>query len=170
MPPPMHQRLLAQLLAAVGVRSNEPLDMAVLREVFEETGLRDVRVRTELFTEHKAHPTTGSPRTTTFFALHSPAQGRNTCRAGPRAAAPRPTADGLQRGRGGLLGLPRWMGSVQRSRWPLASAVPSAISVAVTAPVPGSSRCQARSRARYASTSGGSPGAGKSSLYSSTSI
>lgn len=59
-------------IPAGGVRVNEPLDMAVLREVYEETGLHDVRVRTQLHTEHRAHPTTGVPRITTFFVLDAP--------------------------------------------------------------------------------------------------
>lgn len=61
-------------IPAGGVRSNETLDMAVLREVYEESGLLDLTVRTLLHTEHKAHPTTGIPRTTTYFVLDAPHQ------------------------------------------------------------------------------------------------
>lgn len=61
-------------IPAGGVRPNETLDMAVLREVYEETGLRDLTVRTQLHTEHKPHPITGTPRTTTFFVLDAPHQ------------------------------------------------------------------------------------------------
>lgn len=56
-------------IPAGGVRPDEPVEMAVVREVFEETGLRRLTIRSQLHTEHKPHPTTGIPRTTTFFAV-----------------------------------------------------------------------------------------------------
>lgn len=56
-------------IPAGGVRHGEPLEMAVVREVYEETGLHELMVRSQLHTEHKPHPTTGIPRTTTFFAV-----------------------------------------------------------------------------------------------------
>lgn len=56
-------------IPAGGVRPDEPLEMAVVREVFEETGLHELTVRSRLHTEHKPDPTTGIARTTTFFAV-----------------------------------------------------------------------------------------------------
>jgi ADP-ribose pyrophosphatase YjhB (NUDIX family) len=56
-------------IPAGGVQPNEPLETAVLREVYEETGLHNLEVRSELHTEHTPHPITGMPRTTTFFVL-----------------------------------------------------------------------------------------------------
>jgi ADP-ribose pyrophosphatase YjhB (NUDIX family) len=63
---------------AGGVQPDETLEVAVLREVFEETGLHDLAVRAELHTEHGPHPTTGMPRVTTFFAVHAPLQTPDT--------------------------------------------------------------------------------------------
>ncbi len=56
---------------AGGVRSSETLEEAVLREVYEETGLKlnGLRLRTQLLTEDKPHPLTGQPRSTTFFVI-----------------------------------------------------------------------------------------------------
>ncbi len=55
-----------------GVRPGEPLDEAVLREVSEETGLAGLRLRAQLVTDDKPHPTTGAPRSTTFFVVDAP--------------------------------------------------------------------------------------------------
>jgi len=56
-------------IPAGGVLPDEPTTLAVLREVFEETGLFELTIRAQLHTEHKPHPTTGMPRATTFFAV-----------------------------------------------------------------------------------------------------
>lgn len=55
---------------AGGVQPDETLEVAVLREVFEETGLYDLAVHAEAHTEHRPDRATGIPRVTTFFALH----------------------------------------------------------------------------------------------------
>lgn len=52
-----------------GVHMNETLEEAVRREVFEETGLTDLRLGKQLATEDKPHPLTGQPRRTTFFTI-----------------------------------------------------------------------------------------------------
>ncbi|MFE9107519.1 NUDIX domain-containing protein [Actinomadura geliboluensis] len=54
---------------AGGVRGGEGLVRAVLREVFEETGLSDVSVVRRVAVEEKPHPCTGEPRRTSFFHL-----------------------------------------------------------------------------------------------------
>ncbi len=59
-------------IPAGGVQPNETPQMAALREVYEETGLHELEVRAELHTEHKPHPITGMPRTTTFFVVDAP--------------------------------------------------------------------------------------------------
>jgi 8-oxo-dGTP pyrophosphatase MutT (NUDIX family) len=59
-------------IPAGGVQANETPQMAVLREVYEETGLHELEVRAELHTEHKAQSSTGMPRTTTFFVVDAP--------------------------------------------------------------------------------------------------
>ncbi|QDY75247.1 NUDIX hydrolase [Streptomyces qinzhouensis] len=58
---------------AGGVGPGESLEEAVLREVFEETGLRVTVVR-QIATENRPHPGTGLPRRTTFFYLRVPAE------------------------------------------------------------------------------------------------
>lgn len=40
-----------------------------MRELREETGLEDLRLRTQLVTDDKPHPLTGQPRSTTFFVI-----------------------------------------------------------------------------------------------------
>jgi ADP-ribose pyrophosphatase YjhB (NUDIX family) len=58
---------------AGGVQPGEDLEQAVLREVFEETGLRTVSVVEQLAVENKPHPDTHQPRRTTYFHLQAPA-------------------------------------------------------------------------------------------------
>jgi ADP-ribose pyrophosphatase YjhB (NUDIX family) len=60
-------------IPAGGVRPGEDLEEAVLREVFEETGLRTASVIEQLVMENKPHPDTGQPRRTTYFHLQAPA-------------------------------------------------------------------------------------------------
>lgn len=56
-------------IRAGGVHATETLEVAVLREVREETGLTGLRLRQRLVTEDKPHPVTGQPRRTTFFVM-----------------------------------------------------------------------------------------------------
>jgi ADP-ribose pyrophosphatase YjhB (NUDIX family)/RimJ/RimL family protein N-acetyltransferase len=56
-------------IPAGGVRPDETLEEAVMREVREETGLEGLRLRAQLVTEDKPHPLTGEPRSTTFFVI-----------------------------------------------------------------------------------------------------
>jgi ADP-ribose pyrophosphatase YjhB (NUDIX family) len=58
---------------AGGVHPEEEAEQAVLREVFEETGLRTVSVVRQLVVDIKPHPDTRQPRKTTYFHLHAPA-------------------------------------------------------------------------------------------------
>ncbi|MEV4004827.1 NUDIX domain-containing protein [Actinomadura sp. NPDC049753] len=58
---------------AGGVRPGEDLEQAVLREVFEETGLRTASVVEQIAVENKPHPETHQPRRTTYFHLQAPA-------------------------------------------------------------------------------------------------
>lgn len=60
-------------IPAGGVRPGEDLEEAVLREVFEETGLRTASVIQQLVMENKPHPDTRQPRRTTYFHLQAPA-------------------------------------------------------------------------------------------------
>ncbi|MFJ8234071.1 NUDIX domain-containing protein [Streptomyces sp. NPDC094448] len=60
-------------IPAGGVRPGESLEEAVLREVYEETGLRSVVVR-QIATENRAHPGTGQHRRTTYFYLRVAAE------------------------------------------------------------------------------------------------
>ncbi|WP_241474146.1 hypothetical protein [Mycolicibacterium neoaurum] len=103
-----------------------------------------------------------------YIDVASAARTRNVATRTVQALAERHTDRqlGVQRERERLLGLPRWMGTVQRPRRPVALVVPSAASVAVIAPVP-RSRCQDRSPAKNFSTTAGNIGPSKSSAYSS---
>lgn len=56
---------------AGGVGPDEELELAVLREVAEETGLSDVAVVRQVAVEDKPHPESGQPRRTTFFFLRT---------------------------------------------------------------------------------------------------
>ncbi|TDC81767.1 NUDIX domain-containing protein [Actinomadura sp. 7K507] len=58
---------------AGGVHPDEDLERAVLREVFEETGLRTVSVVGQIVVESKPHPDTRRPRRTTYFHLRTSA-------------------------------------------------------------------------------------------------
>ncbi|MFF2900187.1 NUDIX domain-containing protein [Streptomyces sp. NPDC057966] len=58
---------------AGGVGPDEEPELAVLREVAEETGLSDVTVVRQVAVEDKPHPETGRPRRTTFFFLRTSA-------------------------------------------------------------------------------------------------
>lgn len=58
---------------AGGVHPGEDLEQAVLREVFEETGLRTVSVVGRIVVDNKPHPDTRQPRRTTYFHLQAPA-------------------------------------------------------------------------------------------------
>ncbi|MEU9837756.1 NUDIX domain-containing protein [Actinomadura sp. NPDC048032] len=60
-------------IPAGGVHPGEDLEQAVLREVFEETGLRTVTVVNQIAVENKPHPNTNQPRRTTYFHLQAPA-------------------------------------------------------------------------------------------------
>ncbi|WP_256255642.1 NUDIX hydrolase [Actinomadura madurae] len=63
---------------AGGVQPGEDLEQAVLREVFEETGLRTVSVVEQIAAENKPHPDTRQPRRTTYFHLQAPATTADT--------------------------------------------------------------------------------------------
>jgi len=52
---------------AGGVTTGEEPAAAALREVAEETGLRDVVLVGRLGVQHRPHPDTGQPRETTFW-------------------------------------------------------------------------------------------------------
>lgn len=56
---------------AGGVGPDEEPELAVLREVAEETGLSDVAVVRQVAVEDKPHPESGQPRRTTFFFLRT---------------------------------------------------------------------------------------------------
>ena len=56
---------------AGGIRPTESRKEAVLREVKEETGLKNVRVVTELGIIESPHPVSGQPRRTSYWALES---------------------------------------------------------------------------------------------------
>ncbi|MFC9606308.1 NUDIX domain-containing protein [Streptomyces niveus] len=56
---------------AGGVKTGEELEVAVLREVAEETGLRAATVVRQIAVGNKPHPDTGEPRRTTFFFLQT---------------------------------------------------------------------------------------------------
>ncbi|WP_280231857.1 NUDIX hydrolase [Nocardia cyriacigeorgica] len=58
-------------IPAGGAHPGEALDTAVLREVGEETGLRNVSVVEQLAVDDHAHSLTHHPRRTTFFRLHA---------------------------------------------------------------------------------------------------
>ncbi|WP_103939741.1 NUDIX hydrolase [Thermomonospora echinospora] len=58
---------------AGGVQPGEELEQAVLREVFEETGLHTTSLIEQLVVENKPHPDTRQPRRTTYFHLQAPA-------------------------------------------------------------------------------------------------
>ncbi|MFF9073465.1 NUDIX domain-containing protein [Streptomyces sp. NPDC014872] len=58
---------------AGGVRTDEGLEDAALREVTEETGLLTATVVRRIAVEDKPHPDTGQPRRTSFFHLQAPA-------------------------------------------------------------------------------------------------
>ena len=58
---------------AGGVDAGEGLEVAVLREVAEETGLLTATVIRQIAVEDRPHPVTGQPRRTTFFHLQAPA-------------------------------------------------------------------------------------------------
>jgi ADP-ribose pyrophosphatase YjhB (NUDIX family) len=58
---------------AGGVHPGEDLARAVVREVFEETGMAGIVVIRALTTEDKPHPETRQPRRTTYFHLRAPA-------------------------------------------------------------------------------------------------
>ncbi|MFE6776766.1 NUDIX domain-containing protein [Streptomyces sp. NPDC057702] len=76
---------------AGGVRPGEPLGLAALREVAEETGLRGASVVRQLAVEDSPHPETGQPRRTTFLLLRAPANA-------PDAWEHRVTGDGVDAG------------------------------------------------------------------------
>lgn len=69
---PGHPQAGTQIPAG-GVHQGESLAHAVLREISEETGLHCVTLRQQLHVEHRPHPRTGTPRTTTFFAADAAA-------------------------------------------------------------------------------------------------
>ncbi|MGW4643358.1 NUDIX hydrolase [Sphaerisporangium sp. NPDC004334] len=52
---------------AGGVRPDESLEEAVLREVAEETGVTGVSIVRLIAVDDRPHPDTGQPRRTTFF-------------------------------------------------------------------------------------------------------
>ncbi|HIV56846.1 MAG TPA: NUDIX hydrolase, partial [Candidatus Stackebrandtia faecavium] len=56
---------------AGGVDPGETLDEAAYREVYEETGLRSIEMQEALGIQQVAHPVTGKPRVTVFFAASS---------------------------------------------------------------------------------------------------
>nr|WP_181700617.1 NUDIX domain-containing protein [Nocardia sp. GTS18] len=58
-------------IPAGGVHLGERLEEAVLREVFEETGLREVSIVEELAVDDRAYPVTGQQRSTTYFHLRA---------------------------------------------------------------------------------------------------
>ncbi|WP_197538394.1 NUDIX hydrolase [Nocardia cyriacigeorgica] len=58
-------------IPAGGVHPGESLEQAVLREVAEETGLRNVSVVDQLAVDDHPHSLTNVPRRTTFFRLHA---------------------------------------------------------------------------------------------------
>ncbi|MEV3921015.1 NUDIX hydrolase [Actinomadura coerulea] len=60
-------------IPAGGVHPSEDLEQAVLREVFEETGLHAVSVVEQIAVENRPHPDTRRPRRTTYFHLQAPA-------------------------------------------------------------------------------------------------
>lgn len=58
---------------AGGVRANEALERAVVRETVEETGLVDVTVVQRIGVDDRPHPQTQHARRTTYFLLEAPA-------------------------------------------------------------------------------------------------
>ncbi|MGI5205285.1 NUDIX domain-containing protein [Spirillospora sp. CA-108201] len=60
-------------IPAGGVGPGEGPEQAVLREVFEETGLRAASVVGRLVVDDRPHPGTGQERRTTYFHLQAPA-------------------------------------------------------------------------------------------------
>ncbi|MFA1548925.1 NUDIX hydrolase [Actinomadura chokoriensis] len=65
-------------IPAGGVHPDEDPEQAVLREVFEETGLRTALVIQQLVVVNKPHPDTRQPRRTTYFHLQAPAATADT--------------------------------------------------------------------------------------------
>ncbi|WP_395309214.1 NUDIX domain-containing protein [Mycobacterium sp. AMU20-3851] len=59
-------------IPAGGVRPDECLPDAVLREVGEETGLVGLTIRGQLHTENAPHPISGGLRTTRYFVVDAP--------------------------------------------------------------------------------------------------
>ena len=74
---------------AGGVRPGEALDQAVLREAYEETGLRTVSVVDQVAVDDRPHPETHQPRRTAYFHLQHQPQPRTP--GTTQCAAPEPT-------------------------------------------------------------------------------